>query len=92
MKIKHKKYKGSIYSKLYTIKINKNKFKLNIFEDDSGDLVGYIGNSIKYCREDATLEYWIDDISKLKDFYNELYNFLQNVKISEKLSRQVNNN
>ena len=66
----------------YTDKVGRHKFEAHIFEDNGGQLIAKIGREMTICREDAKLEDWLDDAKKMSGFYNNLVDFLKEVKYS----------
>ena len=63
----------------YTGKVDRHKFEANIYDDNGGQLIGKIGKEMTICREDATLEDWIDEAMEMSDFYHNLVDFLKEV-------------
>lgn len=63
----------------YTGKVGHHKFEANLFDDDSGYYEGKIRKD-KICGGEDNLEEWIDEAMEMSDFYDNLVDFLKEVK------------
>ena len=82
IKVKDIKIPRSFPYKCYTSKIGNHKFEVNLYEDNGGQLLAYVKKDMTICREDATLDDWLDDARKKCEFYHNLVDFLKEVKYS----------
>jgi hypothetical protein len=66
--------------KVYTHKIGRHKFVVELYDDGSGHLMAKIGKNTLICRADATLEDWLDEAEEMSDFYHNIVDFLKEVR------------